>query len=60
MNEKINEHTQALIGELMKSLKIQEQLLCELSRMTSIGPITDQYAEQSYSKALVRRKSIQR
>ena len=57
MNNSINEHTKSLIDEIMRSLKIQEQLLCELSRMASAAPSTDQYAEQSYNKAIMRRNN---
>ena len=53
MGNEINQHTKALIDELMHSLTIQRELLCELEKLTNIAPnaITDNYAEQRYIRA---------
>ena len=59
MNGAINEHTEALIGELMRSLKIQEELLRELSKITSaVMPSgkENEKIEQSFNKAVMRWK----
>ena len=58
MNGAVNEHTQALIDELMRSLKIQEELLLELSKMAVISAagFSDGYAEQSYDRAVARQR----
>ena len=58
MNETVNEHTKALIDELMRSLSIQRELLCELEKLTHIAPNTESenYAEQRYIRALAGRR----
>ena len=57
MDNFVNEHTKTLIAELMRSLSIQRELLCELDKMTRIVPnAEDDYAEKRYEKALSRRK----
>ena len=59
MNNTVNEHTKTLIDELMRSLAIQRELLCELEKMTRL-PIqtSDDYAEQRYLRAVSRRSNV--
>ena len=56
MDNEINQHTKTLIDELMRSLAIQRELLCELEKLTRISPHTsyDNYAEQRYIRAKKR------
>ena len=58
MNNTVNEHTKALIDELMRSLAIQRELLCELEKLTHIstGTESDNYAEQRYLRAVSGRR----
>ena len=57
MNRSVNEHTKTLIDELMRSLAIQRELLCELEKMTRIVPdASEDYAEQRYNKAVSGRR----
>ena len=59
MNKTVNEHTKTLIDELMRSLTIQRELLCELEKMTRISAdAEDDYAEQRYLRALSRRSNV--
>ena len=59
MNKTVNEHTQTLIDELMRSLAIQKELLCELEKMTRLTIDTsDDYAEQKYLRAISRRSNV--
>lgn len=59
MNKAINEHTKTLIDELMRSLSIQQELLCELEKMMRMSSDTgDDYAEQRYLRALSRRSNV--
>ena len=53
MNNEINQHTKTLIDELMRSLAIQRELLCELEKLTRLSPnaLSDNYAEQRYIRA---------
>ncbi len=58
MNNTVNEHTKTLIDELMRSLAIQCELLCELEKLTHITPEkeSENYAEQRYIRAVSRRR----
>ena len=59
MNKTVNEHTKTLIDELMRSLAIQRELLCELEKMTRFSTDTgDDYAEQRYLRAVSRRSNV--
>jgi hypothetical protein len=59
MSRTINEHTKTLIDELMRSLAIQRELLCELEKMTRISSEqSDDYAEQRYIRAASRRSNV--
>ncbi len=59
MNRTVNEHTKTLIDELMRSLAIQRELLCELEKMTRIpSEPSDDYAEQRYIRAVSRRSNV--
>lgn len=59
MNKTVNEHTKTLIDELMRSLAIQKELLCELEKMTRLTIDTsDDYAEQKYLRAISRRSNV--
>ena len=59
MNKTVNEHTKTLIDELMRSLAIQKELLCELEKMTRLTIDTsDDYAEQKYLRAVSRRSNV--
>ncbi|MBE6549016.1 MAG: hypothetical protein E7670_01155 [Ruminococcaceae bacterium] len=59
MNKAINEHTKTLIDELMRSLSIQQELLCELEKMMRMAADAgDDYAEQRYLRALSRRSNV--
>lgn len=59
MNRTVNEHTKTLIDELMRSLAIQKELLCELEKVTHLPTDTsDDYAEQRYLRALSRRSNV--
>lgn len=59
MNRTVNEHTKTLIDELMRSLAIQRELLCELEKMTRISSEkADDYAEQNYLRAISRRTKV--
>ena len=58
MNRTVNEHTKTLIDELMRSLAIQRELLCELEKMMRISSEqSDDYAEQRYISAVTRRSN---
>ena len=59
MNEAVKEHTEVLIGELMRSLKIQEELLRELSRMTSavLAASADGKGSNKNSNSVIQWKS---
>ena len=55
----INEHTKTLIDELMRSLSIQRELLCELEKITRMSSESvDNYAEQRYLRAGRRSANI--
>lgn len=58
MNNEINQHTKSLIDELMRSLAIQRELLCELEKLTNISSnaLADNYAEQRYICATAKRR----
>ena len=59
MNKTVNEHTKTLIDEIMRSLAIQKELLCELEKMTRLPTDTsDDYAEQRYLRAISRRTNV--
>ena len=59
MNKTVNEHTKTLIDELMNSLAIQRELLCELEKMTRLPTdASDDYTERSYLRAVSRRSNV--